>query len=126
MQVVEALDEIDFGDWTGAAFADLHGPEWDHWNARRATARTPGGESMDEAVGRIASHVEALARDRGGEAIAVVTHSDMIRGLVARVLGLSLDNLLRFEIDPASLSRIQAGPWGARVLSLNETVRTPA
>ena len=45
----------------------------------------------------------------------------MIRALVARVLGLSLDNLLRFEIAPASLSRIEAGTWGARVLSLNET-----
>ena len=26
-----------------------------------------------------------------------------------------------FEIAPASLSRIEAGPWGARVLSLHET-----
>ena len=37
---------------------------------------------------------------------------------MARVLGLPLDNLLRFEIDPASLSRIEAGPWGARALAL--------
>ena len=45
----------------------------------------------------------------------------MIRALVARVLGLSLDNLLRFEIGPASLSLLEVGTWGARVLSLNET-----
>jgi broad specificity phosphatase PhoE len=50
----------------------------------------------------------------------------MIRGLVARVLGLSLDNLLRFEIGPASISQIEAGAGWARVLSLNETARAAA
>ncbi|MFC5565534.1 histidine phosphatase family protein [Rubellimicrobium aerolatum] len=123
--VVEALDEVDFGDWTGTAFADLDGPAWDDWNARRATARVPGGESMGEAADRIARHVDGLAA-RGGQRIALVSHCDMIRALVARVLGLSLDNLLRFEIGPASVSRLEAGPWGARVLSLNETFGTTA
>jgi broad specificity phosphatase PhoE len=120
--VAEALDEIDFGDWTGAEFAALDGqPPWDDWNRARGSARAPNGESMEEAATRIAAHVETLAATRGGERIALVTHADMIRGLVARVLGLPLDNLLRFEIGPASVSRLLAGPWGARVLSLNET-----
>ncbi|EYD76967.1 putative phosphoglycerate mutase protein [Rubellimicrobium mesophilum DSM 19309] len=120
--VSDALDEIDFGAWTGVEFASLDGqPQWDAWNASRSTARTPGGESMGEAADRIAAHVDGLAAARPGERIALVTHCDMIRALVARTLGLPLDNLLRFEIAPASLSRIEAGSWGARVLSLNET-----
>ncbi|TNC48479.1 histidine phosphatase family protein [Rubellimicrobium rubrum] len=120
--VVDALDEIDFGDWTGAEFAALNGqPLWDDWNTRRALVRIPSGESMDEAAGRIARHVDALAASGTGGRIALVTHCDMIRALVARVLGLSFDNILRFEIGPASVSRLEAGPWGARVLSLNET-----
>jgi broad specificity phosphatase PhoE len=123
VHVVDALDEIDFGDWTGAAFAHLDGqPRWDDWNCNRSVARTPGGESMDEAADRIERHMEQLAQARLGARIAFVTHADMIRGLIARVLGLSLDNLLRFEIDPASISRIEAGPGYARVLALNETV----
>jgi broad specificity phosphatase PhoE len=127
LTVTEALDEIDFGAWTGADFAALDGqPLWDAWNAARATARTPGGESMDEAASRIADHIETLVATRPGERIALVTHCDMIRALVARVLGLPLDNLLRFEIDPASLSRLEAGPWGARLLSLNDTARMDA
>lgn len=126
VRVAEELDEIDFGDWTGAEFALLGGPLWDDWNTRRASARCPGGESMTEASGRIGRHVDRLAATRGGERIALVTHADMIRGLVARVLALPLDNLLRFDIDPASVSRIEAGAWGARVLSLNETVRMDA
>jgi hypothetical protein len=35
-------------------------------------------------------------------------------------LGLSLDNLLRFDVDPASVSRITIGNWGTRVMSINE------
>lgn len=123
VQVVDALDEIDFGDWTGAAFTDLDGQRrWDEWNRHRSIARAPGGESMAEAAERIERHVHQLAQARAGARIAFVTHADMIRALVARVLGLSLDNLLRFEIDPASVSRIEAGPGHARVLGPNETV----
>lgn len=125
--VADALDEVDFGAWTGADFAGLEGePLWRDWNRARAVARPPGGESMGEAADRIERHMEQLARARPGARIALVTHADMIRALVARVLGLSLDHMLRFDIDPASVSRIEAGPGRARVLGLNETIGTDA
>ena len=126
LAVEEALDEIDFGDWTGISFEELGGPDWDDWNTRRTMARCPNGEGMAEAADRIVRHMEHLVETRGGERVALVTHADMIRGLVARVLGLSLDNLLRFEIGPASISQIEAGAGWARVLSLNETARAAA
>lgn len=117
-----ALDEIDFGDWTGATFAALDGrPDWTAWNAARGSARPPGGESMAEAADRIADLAARLAASREGGPVALVSHADMIRGLVARALGLPLDNLLRFEIGPASVSRLEAGPHGLRVLTLNES-----
>ena len=50
----------------------------------------------------------------------MVTHSDMIRAAVAHVLGLPLDNLLRFEVEPASITRIVAGDWGTKLSTLNE------
>jgi broad specificity phosphatase PhoE len=52
--------------------------------------------------------------------VALVSHCDIIRGIIAHYLGLPLDNLLRFDIDPASVSRIVVGDWGARVISVNE------
>lgn len=117
-----ALDEVDFGRWTGRSFASLEGdPAWDDWNRRRAASRPPGGEGMAEAADRVARHAESLAARRSGERIALVSHGDVIRALVARVLGLSLDNLLRFEVAPASVSRLEAGPGWARLLTLNET-----
>ena len=44
----------------------------------------------------------------------------MIRGIIAHYLGLPLDNLLRFDVDTASVSRLVVGAWGARVESVNE------
>jgi len=120
---VAALVEIDMGDWTGATFADLHGdPDWDRWNTERGTARIPGGETMAEAQARVAGHLRATAGSSDGQVVAMVTHSDMIRAAVADILGLPLDNLLRFEVGPASVTRAVMGDWGGKLLSLNERI----
>ncbi|MDP1026467.1 histidine phosphatase family protein [Sphingomonas sp. KR1UV-12] len=120
-RAAEALVEIDLGDWTGRAFGSFgDDPAWRDWNAHRGTARIPGGETMAEAQGRIVGYLEQIGRERSGETIALVTHSDMIRAAVAHVLGLSLDHLLRFDVGPASVSRVVIGDWGARLVSLNE------
>jgi ribonuclease H / adenosylcobalamin/alpha-ribazole phosphatase len=121
VEVVDALDELDFGDWSGRAFLELaDDPDWHAWNAERASAVAPNGESMAEAQERAWDHIQRTAVANTGGVIAMVTHCDIIRGVVARVLGLSLDNIHRFDIDPASVSRLLVGEWGARVLSVNE------
>src|SRR3954447_22578914 len=39
-ELAEALDEVDFGDWTGCDFAELEGdPAWHAWNEARGSAR---------------------------------------------------------------------------------------
>jgi broad specificity phosphatase PhoE len=119
VEIVDALDEIEFGAWSGRSFDDLAGdPEWNAWNARRGSTRPPGGETMEAAVMRARAHVATLAAEAGG--VVCVSHCDIIRGLIADALGLPFDNLLRFDIDTASLSTLVVGSWGARVVSLNE------
>jgi broad specificity phosphatase PhoE len=121
VEIVDALDEIDFGEWSGRDFGVLaDDPAWADWNERRGNAPTPGGETMAAAVSRAASHVSSLVAGGGG--VVCVSHCDIIRGLVAETIGLSLDNLLRFDIDTASLSTLVVGDWGRRVISLNERV----
>ena len=121
VEVVEPLIEIDMGAWTGREIDSLEGdPAWIAWNTRRATVRIPGGETMAEAGARIVGFLDGLAVEADRQTVAVVTHADMIRASVAHVLGLPLDNLLRFDVDPASVTRIVWGDWGARLTSLNE------
>ncbi|HEY0132111.1 MAG TPA: histidine phosphatase family protein [Allosphingosinicella sp.] len=119
--ILDDLDELDFGEWTGRSFAELDAlSEWQLWNSARATARPPDGESMAEAVGRASSALDGLVADHDGETIVAVSHCDVIRGIIARHLGLGLDHLLRFDVDPASVSRLTLGNWGARINSINE------
>jgi len=121
VQVLDGLDEVDFGDWTGKSFDDLEGdPLWCAWNEERGSARPPNGESMGEAVARAVEALEEVARLNADKTVAVVSHCDIIRGVLAHYLGLPLDNLLRFDVDPASVSRLKVGSWGARVVSVNE------
>lgn len=121
-QVEDALNEVDFGVWTGRPFAELEGqPAWTEWNEHRSCARAPGGENMVEAQKRVVRHVERTATQRPEGTVAMVTHCDIIRALAAAVLGLSLDHILRFDIGPASVSRIAVQGGEMRLTSLNET-----
>ncbi len=117
--MVEALNEIDFGRWTGRRFDELADePLWRDWNAARASAAPPDGESMQAAVDRSVAHLETY-RDAQGATLCV-SHSDVIRGTVAHYLGLSLDNILRFDVDPASITRLDLYPGGdTRIAYLN-------
>jgi len=121
LESAPGLTEVDFGRWTGCGFAELQGdPDWHRWNAERGSARAPGGESMAEAQARIVATMDAAVRDHDGRTVAMVSHSDVIRAGIAAVLGLSLDRLLGFDVDPASLSTVVAGPGWARLVRLNE------
>ncbi len=121
VRIAEGLDEVDFGAWAGQTFDDLAvEPEWRRWNEARATARAPGGESMAEACSRAVAAVEAIATDHPDQTVVAVSHCDVIRGIIAHYLGLSLDNMLRFDIAPASVSRIALHSWGGQIISVNE------
>ncbi len=123
VQIDEALDEIDFGEWTGQPFDDLAGDaRWHDWNAHRGTAQVPGGETMTMAVERIRWFIEGIAVERA----LCVTHCDMIRGLVAAYLGLGLDRMLTFDCDPASLTTLARQAHGTRIVTLNERTHQPA
>lgn len=121
VEIVADLDEVDFGSWNGRNFAELdQDPHWHDWNRRRSSICTPGGETMGQAVSRTVRHLENIARTHPGATVLCVTHCDIIRGAIAHYLGLSLDNLLRFEIGPGSISTIVLGPSGGCVTRLNE------
>jgi probable phosphoglycerate mutase len=115
---VDALMEIDFGGWTGCSFEELDILEdWRRWNHFRTGTRPPGGETMLEAQARALRHIETLTP---GSATVLVSHCDVIRAVLTHWLGMPTDLLLRLEIAPASISTVEIGPWGPRILRINE------
>jgi len=119
--VAVALDEIDFGDWSGRSFADLDKDvRWRFWNAARDRARPPGGETMHDAVDRAAHHLGTMEKETGdGATVICVTHGDIIRGLVARFVGLGLDRILAMEVDPGSVTTLVVEGDDGRLVALN-------
>jgi broad specificity phosphatase PhoE len=82
VEIVDALDEIDFGGWSGRSFDALASdPAWDAWNAQRGSTRPPEGETMDAAVARARDHVAAIAGQSGG--IVCVSHCDIFCGSIS-------------------------------------------
>jgi len=120
VELVDDLDEIDFGAWTGQSFVDLGDDDrWHRWNSHRSSVSPPGGESMVEATRRIQRHVEQLAA-AGRTNVLCVTHCDLIRGAIASYTGAGIDQLLSFDVEPASLSSLAIEGGTVRVTSVNQ------
>lgn len=118
--VAPALDEIDFGAFTGRSFAALdRDPEWFRWNAARGIACCPGGETMAAAVSRARAYLDALPAGTH----ALVSHCDVIRGLVAQALGLDAGAIFAFDCDPCSVTTLAESGGRRRLAALNERAR---
>jgi probable phosphoglycerate mutase len=120
----ERLNEVDFGDWTGRTLTELDRiPEWRDFNERRSSTRIPGGEAIREVVSRSTAALDQVRRtpELAGRLVAVVSHGDVLRSLVAHCIGMDLDAIHRIEIAPASVSILLSEGDNWRLLLLNST-----
>jgi probable phosphoglycerate mutase len=123
LEIDEGLQEIAFGAWSGRSFEELdRDPAWRTWNAARSVSRPPGGETMLEAQARIVAAMERLRESHRGRCLVLVSHADVIKAALLYHLGLPIDAYARFDIEPASISTLAVGDWGAKVIRLNEVV----
>jgi probable phosphomutase (TIGR03848 family) len=118
--VADELNEIDFGAWTGRTLAALDRIEaWRRFNRFRSGVRIPEGETMLEVQARVLRLSHRLGEIHAERTVALVSHGDVIRAALAHDLGVHLDLLQRLEISPASVSVVELGPEGPRVLLVN-------
>jgi len=123
--VEPGIDEIDFGTWSGRAFADLaDDPEWHTWCERRSEASPPSGERIVEVQARAITAVRRLRTSHPAATVALVSHGDVIKAVLAHYLGLHLDHLERFDIAPASISIVEDAGH-SRVMLVNATPEAP-
>jgi probable phosphoglycerate mutase len=121
--VLEALDEIDFGAWSGRTFEELDGDRtWRAWNARRSEALTAGGESFADVQRRVVGTLEELNGRHPDTTVGLVTHADVIKAAVLHHLRMVADDWWRIEVSPASITRLVIDEGGARLLGLNEVI----
>jgi probable phosphoglycerate mutase len=120
--VSRELGELHFGEWEGQRVEDIRRQElFSEFNTFRSGTRCPGGELMIETQTRMVRELDRLRSLHSNETVAIVSHGDPLRSVVAHYLGIPLDFILRFEILPASLSIVEVEKWGPRVLCVNGT-----
>jgi len=120
MQISEALNEVDFGDWEGAETKALEADErWRQWNAFRTGHQLPKGETMISIQARMANEMIRLKNEFLGEHIALVSHGDPIRAVLCYWLGMPLDFLPRLEVAPGSVNIATISEHGAVVEAIN-------
>lgn len=118
-----ALDEMNFGEWTGRSFAELKlDPHWQSWNRTRAAVRPPGGETMAEAQARVIHALNTLNATHTNARFALFSHAEIIRAVVLRCLSLPLDAWNTLEIAPASMTALEAPAGCAPAIRLRVPV----
>jgi len=117
----DGLIEMEYGDWSGKKLLALSRKKmWSEIQARPSLVRFPNGESFLEMQGRALESVKSLAIP--GAEILVCSHGDVIKAIVAGLVGLHLDNFQRLTIDPASITVIELFADSAQIRLMNSTV----
>jgi broad specificity phosphatase PhoE len=123
VEIVPAVDELDYGDWTAMEFADLEDDaRWKRWNSRRGSSRPPGGESMRALQQRVVQHLEELRLLDAGGTVVIVSHAEPIRAALLYYSRIRLDDFLSIDVAPASISTLAVDQAGIRVTSINQQV----
>jgi probable phosphomutase (TIGR03848 family) len=117
------LIEMDAGSWTGKTLTALRRTKrWAQVQQTPSTFRFPDGEGFAEAFERVTAELDAIARRHRRGRVAVATHGDIVRILMAHYAGAPLDAFQRTVVDPASVSVVSVGSNGsANVLLVNDT-----
>ncbi len=116
------LGEVDYGDWQGKSLRQLSKKkEWAVVQMAPSAMRFPNGESLREMQSRAIGGIERIAAAHPKGTVAVFSHGDVIKAVVAHFIGMPLDAFQRLMIAPASVTVLGMGRFGARLLRLNDT-----
>jgi probable phosphoglycerate mutase len=120
IEISEAINEADCGEWHGAEMAALERDErWRNWNSFRGGHQLPGGETMIQIQSRIVTEMIRM-RDRfAGAELALFTHGDPIRAALCHWLGMPLEFIHRLQVDTGSICVVSLDERTAILRELN-------
>ena len=122
--VVPELAETDVGALEGLTDREMREryPEFvREWDEDPATARSPGGETVQELQDRAWSAVQRLHDAHPDETVVAVSHCFAISTVVAKALDMPLRHFRRVRLDLGAMVRLELTAGGAEVTSTNET-----
>lgn len=106
VRIRKGFVEADYGAWSGRTLASLRRLKaWQHLMAEPVRFRFPDGETLHEVQFRAVRAVQEIVdTHHRNDVVAVCSHSDVIRVVLAHHLGMPLDLVHRLDVRPASIS----------------------
>jgi broad specificity phosphatase PhoE len=114
------LREMDFGDWEGLTAEEIETRSpgaLDQWASPGDGTAFPGGESLGQFDERIARARNRIV-ERQSETVLVFAHGGVVRALVCGLLGLGRESFWLFDVQPASVVRVDLFEGGALLSEL--------
>ena len=116
--------EVDFGDWTGLSWEQVHarfGVRAFDWLQQLEAAIIPNAESARCFRARIEPPLRNILDAHAGETVGIVCHGGVIRMMLSILLNVPFPLMASFEIDYASLTRVDVHASKTEVMLLNFT-----
>ncbi len=116
------LAELDFGDWEGKTWQEVHDENPDHlsqWSENWVEQAPPGGETFQALANRADSWLEEVTALPDEERLVVAAHGGTIRALLCLALDLPLSCAMRFSVDYAHVTLLSIHRGGAGCDFLN-------
>jgi probable phosphoglycerate mutase len=105
----EGLREIRLGKWEGQKASVLrrrYPRDVYLWFHEPSAVRIPGAETIGQFRRRVVREVNRIRKEHPAGETAIVTHGGVICAYLTAVLGMKLDDLWRFKIRNASVTRV--------------------
>ena len=122
--ILPDLREVDFGDWTGLAWAEVQakfGISAFSWLEQLACDGIANAECAETLQDRVDPCLRQILAAHSGQQVAIFCHGGIIRMLLAILLRWPLPRLGAFEIEYASLTQVLVLPEKAELQLLNFT-----
>jgi probable phosphoglycerate mutase len=122
VRIVEGLGEVQYGQWQGKSLKRLARTKlWRTVQGLPSAMQFPEGETFRSVQSRAVNAIEALVQAHPKDLVAVFSHGDVIKLVVAHYLGLPLDLFQRIMIATASTTILRLGHGQPALVKLNDT-----
>ena len=123
LEIIEAFQEIDFGEWEGQSPDDVIEEDNEilkRWWLSPTKQTPPEGEDFHDFRARVLKSLKEITEKYEDKRILLVTHAGVIRVILMYILGMQEENLFRLNVDYASISTIRmyhddTGEWGTLI-----------
>lgn len=109
LRLSSKLRELNFGIFEGKTYTEILNEfpkESDLYFKKWKSYVIPQGESLELMKNRCVDEVEKIIKKNQGKSILIVTHSGVIKSLLAYYLSSDLDNFWKYNLDYASMTKL--------------------